>query len=184
MSYNFTSFTQKVDQTLQHIQADLGNLRTGRASVQLVDTLKVEAYGTWMTLQELASISLPDSHLILIKPYDRSVLEAIEKAISKSDLNLQPIVDKDTIKLAIPPLTEERRKELVKVLYQKLESGRVMLRNVRTDTKKEIESQKGEDGISEDDIRADLEELEKRTKVGLEKIEQLGKDKEQELMTV
>lgn len=173
-----------MDQALAHVQADLGNLRTGRASVQLVDTLKVEAYGTWMNLLELASINLPDSHLIVIKPYDRSILEAIEKAISKSDLNLQPIVDKDSVKLAIPSLTEERRKELVKILHQKLENGRVMVRNVRTETKKEIEQQKGSEGISEDDIHSEIEELEKRTKVILEKLEKMGEDKERELMTV
>lgn len=184
MSYTFTSFNQRVTQTLEHIVNDLGSLRTGRGSVQLVDKLKVEAYGTWMDLQELATITLPEPHLILIKPYDPSLVQAIEKAVAKSDLNLRAVPDQGTVKLPIPPLTEERRKELVKVLYQKLEDGRVMVRNVRLDAKKEIEAQKGQEGISEDDVRADIEELDRLNKAALEKIDLLGKDKEKELMTV
>ncbi len=183
MSYSFANLQLNLEQALEHSRADFNSLRTGRASVGLVDTIRVEAYGSMMQLLELASISLSDQ-LIVIKPYDRSLLENIEKAISKSDIHIQPVVDKDVVKLVIPSLTEDRRLEMVKMLHQKIEAGKIMIRGVRTDAKKEIEALKGQDGVSEDDIHADIDTLEQHIKTGLEKLEKMGEQKEKELLTV
>jgi ribosome recycling factor len=184
MSYNFQLFSQRADKTIDFIRTDLSSLRTGRASVQMLDIVNVEAYGTKMKVNELANISVPDPGLLIISPWDKSLLGTIEKAIAVSGLNLHPIVDKDLIRIVVPSLTEERRKELVKLLSQKIEAGRVMLRNVRAEVKKEIEKQKDDGGVSEDAITLELETLEKKIKEYMEKIETISKDKEKELMTV
>jgi ribosome recycling factor len=184
MAYDFNQFVVKADKTLDHIRNDISSLRTGRASAQMLDMVNVEAYGTQMKINELANVSVPDPTLLVISPWDKSVLGAIEKAINVSGLNLHPVVDGQIVRIAVPPLTEERRKEMVKLLFQKIESGRVMLRNVRGDVKKEIEKLKDTSGVSEDDIKADLEELDKRVKDYMDKIEKLSADKEADLMKV
>src|SRR5260221_10242111 len=111
MSFDFQQFTQKADKTLQHIREDIALLRTGRASTQLLDPVSVEAYGTMMRVHELANLSAPDPTLLVIAPWDKSVLGNIEKAIMSSGLNVQPVVDGDIIRIAVPPLTEERSEE-------------------------------------------------------------------------
>ncbi len=184
MAYDFSFFTQKADKTLQHIQQDIGTLRTGRASVQMMDPVSVEAYGTHMKVNEVANISAPDPGMLVISPWDKSLLGTIEKAISISGLNIHPVVDGDIIRIVVPPLTEERRKEMVKLLHQKIESGRVMMRNVRAEIKKEIDGQKDTAGVSEDTMKLDLQELEKQNKHYMDLIDQLAQDKEKELMTV
>ena len=183
MSYNFATFTQKADHTLQHLLEDIGTLRTGRATIQLLDPVVVEAYGTQMHINELANVSVPDPTLITITPWDKSVLGAMEKAIASSPLNIHPVVDGDMIRISIPPLTEERRKEMVKLLSQKIENGRVMLRNVRGDARKEIEKMEGP-GVSEDSIKTDLAELDKRVKQCMDQIDKMASEKEKELMKV
>ncbi|MBW7944640.1 ribosome recycling factor [Patescibacteria group bacterium] len=184
MSYQFVQFSQRADKTLDFIRGDVAQLRTGRASAQMLDIVSVEAYGTRMKVNELANISVPDPGMLVVTPWDKSLLPTIEKAIASSGLNLHPVVDGTIIRIVVPPLTEERRKELVKLLHQKIEAGRVMMRSVRTDAKKEIEDQEGQAGVSEDMIKADLETLEKKVKEYMEKIDALSADKEKELMTV
>ncbi len=184
MAFDFQQLTQKADKTLQHIREDINTLRTGRASAQLLDPVSVEAYGTTMRVHELANVSAPDPSLLTISPWDKSLLSVLEKAISISGLNLHPIVDGDMIRIAVPALTEERRKEMVKLLGQKIQNGHVMLRNVRGDIKKEIDKQKDQTGISEDDIKSDLIELDKQIKEYAAKIDQMSSEKEKELMTV
>lgn len=184
MAYDFNQFTAKAVKTLDHITVDVGTLRTGRASSQMLDSVKVEAYGTMMKIQEVANVSAPDPTLIVVSPWDKSLMSAIEKAIAISGLNLHPIVDKDVIRIAVPPLTEERRKEMVKLLQQKIESGRVMLRNVRGEVRKEIEKMKEAGGVSEDQIKADLQKLDDQVKVFMSKIDTLLAEKEKELLTV
>lgn len=184
MSFDFSSFQQDAQKALEHIAQDINQLRTGRASAQMLDPVLVEAYGTRMKLHEVASISVPDTSLILISPWDKSILGSVEKAIASAGLNLNPVVDGQTIRIAVPALTEDRRKEMVKMLHQKLEAGRVMLRSIRTDFKKEIDKQKGQPGISEDMVEADLEQLESEVKKFFTKLEDLGQRKEQELMTI
>lgn len=184
MSYDFSGFQAKAQSTLQHIQADIGTLRTGRASVQLLDPVMVEAYGTRMKLNEVANVAAPDPTLLTISPWDKSLVSTIEKAITISGLNLQPVVDGQMIRVPVPPLTEERRKEMVKLLQQKIESGRVMMRNVRGDARKEIEDMQGQPGVSEDSIKADLEQLDKKMKTLMDQIDSLLQDKTADLMKV
>lgn len=184
MAYDFQEFVQKADKTLQHIKEDISTLRTGRANTQILDPILVEAYGTMMHVHELANLSAPDPSLLMISPWDKSILGNIEKAIAASALNLHPVVDGSIIRIAIPPLTEERRKEMVKLLGQKIQNGHVMLRNVRGDIRKEIEKLTDQAGVSEDNIQADLADLDRRVKDYTTKIDQLAAEKEKELLTV
>lgn len=172
---------QKVEEV---VKRDLSTVRTGRAKPSLVEEVRVEVYGTVMTLKELATISAPDPSLILIAPWDRSLTGAIAAGVQKAELNLQPVVDGETVKIAIPALTEERRLELVKLVHTKLESGRVMLRQVRGEIKDEIESEEGQPGVSEDDIKGSLTRMQELVDKWGERLEQLGKEKEQELLTM
>ncbi len=174
----------RLDQTIEVVKKDLSSVRTGRAKPSLVEDVKVEAYGTLMTIKELATISAPDTTLIVIAPWDRGLVGAISSGIQKSGLNIQPITDSETVKISIPALTEERRLELVKLVHQKLESAKVMIRGVRTEIKEEIEAQEGEAGISEDSIKMWLESMQKTIDQYMLKIDEIGKEKEKELMTL
>ncbi|MCL4208316.1 ribosome recycling factor [Patescibacteria group bacterium] len=182
--YNFSDVTQKFEKTIAHLQQELGSLRTGKATPSLLDSVLVDAYGTKMRVNELANVSAPDPNMLIVSPWDKSLLETLEKSIASASLNLNPIVDGDMIRIVVPALTEERRKEMVKVLHQKIEGGKVMLRNIRTDAKKEIEDQDGSEGVSEDDIKAEIEELDKMVKEYMVKLDELAKKKETDLMTV
>lgn len=174
----------RLDQTIEVVKKDLSSVRTGRAKPSLVEDVKVEAYGTIMTIKELATISVPDTTLIVIAPWDKGLVASIASGIQKSGLNIQPIVDSDTVKISLPAPTEERRLELVKLVHQKMESAKVMIRQVRTEIKEEIEAQEGESGISEDSIKSWLESMQKTVDQYMGKIEDFGKDKEKELMTL
>lgn len=184
MSFDFTNYQHKANKAVTHVQSDVATLRTGKATIQLLDPVSVDVYGTEMKVQELANVSVPDPNLLVIKPWDQTILEDLEKAIASAGLNLNPVVDGDLIRIVIPPLTEDRRKEMVKQLYQKVESGRVMMRSIRTDAKKEIENQEGESNISKDDIHRDLTKLNDLTQEQMDVLEELLARKEQELMTV
>lgn len=184
MPYSFTTVTDKLDKALEHVRRDIATLRTGRATTQMLDPVMVEAYGARMKINEVASVQAPDPTLLVVSPWDKSLLEAVEKGIASADLNLNPVVDGDVIRIAISPLTEEKRKEMVKSLAKKIEAGRVMLRTIRTDAKKEIEAQDGTDGISEDDIAQDVDSLETVIKEYNAKLDDIYASKEKDLMTV
>jgi len=184
MSFQPSTFNQLADKAIEHVKKDLATLRTGKATTQMLDPIRVEVYGSEMKIAELANASAPDPSLLVIKPWDSSILSNLEKAIASSGLNLNPVVDGDIIRIAIAPLTEERRKEMVKLLYQKVESGRVMIRSIRTDVKQNIENQDGEANVSEDDVRRDLKELDKLTQLKIDEIDELAKYKEKDLMTI
>jgi ribosome recycling factor len=174
----------RFQKTIEHIAADIATLRTGRASSQILDPVVVEAYGGKMKINEVANVAAPDPTLLVITPWDKSLMGAIEKAVQISGLNLQPIIAGDIIRIPVPALTEERRKEMVKLLQQKIESGKVMLRNVRSEAKREIEDLKGDAGVSEDDITREVEELEKDFQTFIDKIDAMAKDKEKDLMSI
>ncbi len=178
------NLTDRLGHTLEVVKKDLSSVRTGRAKSSLVEDVKVEAYGTLMTLKELATITAPDTTLIVIAPWDKGLVSAISSGIQKSGLNIQPIVDGDLVKISIPALTQERRLELVKQVHQKIESGKVMIRGVRAETKESIESQEGGAGISEDSIKTWLESMQKIVDDFMSKLDELGKEKEKELMTL
>lgn len=174
----------QLSQILALVEDDLKGVKTGRAKPSLIEDLKVLAYNTSMSLKELASISAPDPQSLLVSPWDKTVLEAVEKAINTSDLGLHGVVDNDLVRINIPPLTEETRKELVKLVMQKIESGRKLIRQSRNEIKKEIEDLEGQPGVSEDDIKTWLEEMQKLVDEINEKLEQMGQNKEKELMTI
>ncbi len=174
----------RLDGAIEVVKKDLSSIRTGRAKPSLVENIKVEAYGTYMELRELASITAADTTLIVISPWDKSLINAIANGIRKAELNVNPVVDGETVKIAIAPLSQERREELVKMTHQKLEAGRVLIRQVRGEVKDEIEKLEDESGVSEDDIKRWLLEMQKQVDLYMDKIDNLGKEKESELMTL
>lgn len=182
MAFDFSALTQKYDQIITLVSDDLKQIKTGRAKPSLVEDLQAEAYGTWMPLKELASISAPDAQMISIQPWDQSVIEPIEKALQKNGFNAT--VDGQQIRVIIPTLTGERRQEMIKQVAQHVESGKQMLRSERVEGKRDIEAQKGQQGISEDDVSADLEQLDKLTHEYTQKLEDLGQTKKTELETI
>jgi len=148
---------------IEALERDMAAIRTGRAATALVERIQVEYYGTQTPLNQLASISVPEAHLIVIQPWDRSALGAIEKAILKSEVGLTPNVDGTVVRLAIPALTEERRKDLVKVLHKKVEEGRVEIRTLRRHTHEEMRSKEKSSGVSADDVKRLEVQLQKLT---------------------
>jgi len=184
MSIQTQDYRHRFAKAISYLQEEFASLRTGRASVQLLDSVRVEAYGSSMSLMEVANVSTPDSQLIVVKPWDKSLLGAIEKGIQLAQLNLNPIVDRELVRIPVPPLTAERRQEMVKTLHQKAEEGRVMLRQIRADVRKDIEKQEGSVGISEDDIEAEFKELDNLVKEFMLKVDELVASKEKELLSI
>ena len=177
---------KQLSEILALVADDLKGVKTGRAKPSLIEDVKiyVESYGSSLTLKELASITAPDPHSLIISPWDKTILKAIEKEIAAANLNLAPVIDNDIIRVKIPPLTEETRKELVKLVWQKIESGKKMMRQARNEAKSAIEEAKDKPGVSEDDIRRWLDQLQEKVDQYMEKITVLGQTKEKELMTV
>ena len=174
----------KMDAAVEHTQAQFGTVRTGRASPALVERITVEYYGAPVPLQQLASISVPEARQLLIKPHDRTTLEGIEKAIRDSDLGVNPSNDGIAIRLSLPQLTEERRKEYVKVVKTMAEDGRIVLRNVRRDARKTMEAEEKAGDISEDDLERAEKEIEKFTGEHVDRIDAAVARKETELLEV
>jgi ribosome recycling factor len=169
---------------LQALEEDLAGIRTGRANPALVEKLPVEYYGAPTPLQQLASIGVPEPRQLLIRPFDPSTVRDIERAILASDLGLTPNSDGKTIRLNLPPLTEERRRELVKIVKNRVEEARVAIRNVRRDSIKDLREFEDEKLISEDDLKRGEEELQKITDGFIEEVNQTGERKETEIMEV
>lgn len=179
-----TLLRQKFEKVMELIKEDMATVRVGRAKPDLVENLPVLAYGGKMRLVELATIQAPDTNMILITPYDKSVIRDIEKAISDSEMQLSGAVSGDSIRIVIPPLTQERRMDFVKLLKQKTESGKVMLRQARQDVKEKVDALKEQKTVSEDDIFMLHEQLDKITGEYNEKVEQMSRGKEEEIMAV
>lgn len=171
---------------LDVVLGDLSTVKTGRAKPDLILHLpvRVESYGSTLTLQELASVSTPDPQTLVISPWDKSVIDDIEKGIAKSDLGLNPILDGDIIRIVIPPLTQERRQDYVKLIEKKVEAGKALLREERQRIKKEIDHQAGSPGVSEDDIFKAVEELDKKTHEWEAKIHDAGETKKREVQAI
>lgn len=181
----FSQVRKDMEEVLKLVTQDLAMIKTGRAKPSLIENVKVEAYpGQHLTVKELANIITPDPHLLVVQPWDESILDKLEKALSESEMHLNPVVDKNLIRISIPPLTAERRDELVKLVNQRIESGKQMLRDVRQSAKSDIEDQKGEPGVSEDDIFSWLEELQKITDGFNSKLDAIFEAKEQELREI
>jgi ribosome recycling factor len=169
---------------IQSLEDDLAGIRTGRASPALLEKLSVDYFGSPTPLIQLATISVPEPRALLVRPFDPSSLKTVERAILASDLGLTPNNDGKAIRLNLPPLTEERRRELVKVVNNRLEEARVAIRNVRRDLKKDLEDFQKEKLISEDDQKRGEEELQKVTDRFVQEVEKVGQRKEQEIMEV
>ena len=172
----------KMDSAADHVANEFSTVRTGRANPQLLHRITVDYYGTPTPLQQLASIAVPEPRLLVVQPFDKSTVTDIERSIQNSDLGLNPSNDGNVIRIAFPTLTEERRKELIKVVHRMAEDGRVSIRNVRRHLKSEMETLHGE--ISDDDIRRGEDELQHLTDKWVEKIDTLMGNKEEELLEV
>jgi len=185
MSSETLSATEhKMVRAVEVLGRDLQGIRTGRASTAIVDHILVEAYGSPMAINQLAGISVPEAHQIVITPWDRGVLGAIEKAIMKSDIGLVPNVDGSVIRLNIPPLTEERRKDLVKQIHKRMEECRVEIRNLRRDAADQLKRDEHAGTLGEDDLRREMEQLQRITDKHVGDVDHVGAAKELEIMEV
>jgi len=176
--------THKMDQAVAHLKDDLAGVRTGRAAPAVINRVTVEYYGTPVPLNQLAGVSVPEPRLLLIQPFDKSAISSIERAIMQSDLGITPSNDGNVIRLAFPPLTEERRKELVKQVHHRAEESRVAVRNVRRHAKEEMEKLERDASISQDDLIRAEKELQKLTDRFVTEVDEIQGHKEQELMEV
>jgi ribosome recycling factor len=180
----FADAEHRMRGAVEALQRELQTLRTGRASPTLVERLPVEYYGTATPLQNIAAIHATDARTLTIQPWDRKVLNDIEKAIQKSDLGLNPNNDGQVIRIVVPALTEERRKELVKVLHKKVDESKVAVRNIRRDAHDHLRDQEKRKEISADDLKRDTDRLQKLTDRYIVELEKVGSAKEQEILSV
>jgi ribosome recycling factor len=178
------SIDARMSDAVEAMDRDFNHIRTGRASTSLVDRVHVDYYGTSMTLNQLASISVPEATTVLIQPWDRNALQPIERAIMKSDLGITPNVDGMLIRLNIPPLTEERRRDLVKLVHKRMEEARVEIRNHRRDAVDGIKKREKDGQIGADEAHRELEAVEKSTHRWIDEVDRVGKAKEQEVLEV
>ena len=176
--------TEKMEGQVEHLRHEFTGLRTGRASVALLDQVKVDYYGTPTALKQVATLATPESRLITVQPFEKSLMKDIEKAIMASGLGLTPTNDGKLIRLPIPPLTEERRKDLVKVAKRLTEEVRVHIRNIRRDALEDIKKAQKDTGLSEDDAKKAHDEIQKLTDAYMVKVEELLKKKEAEITEI
>jgi ribosome recycling factor len=175
---------QKMARAVEAMERDFQGVRTGRASTALVERITVDYYGTQTPLNQLAGISVPEPHQIVIQPWDRGVLGAIEKAITKSDIGITPNVDGTVVRLNIPPLTEERRKDLVKIVHKRMEEARVEIRNIRRDANDHLKKEDREGAVGADEAHRQVDILQKTTDRHIAEVDRRGTAKEQEVLEV
>ncbi len=175
---------RKMDRAIEALQRDLNTLRTGRATPSLIENVSVEYYGTPTPLKQIASISAPDARAIMVQPWDKQSLRDIERALLRSEMGFNPSNDGNNITVPIPPLTQERRQELVRLLKRKLEDGKVSVRNVRRDGQDTLRKMERDKAISQDQNRRAQDQLQKATDNHTKLIDQVGSDKEAEIMQV
>lgn len=174
----------RMEKTLQALRRELASLRAGRAAPSLLDKIEVEYYGTMTPLNQLSNISAPEPRLLVIQPWDKSAISAIEKALQKSELGITPTNDGDVIRINIPPLTEERRAELVRVVKKTGEEAKVSIRNIRRDANDEYKKMEKSGDLSEDEARRYQEEIQKLTDDFVKQIDEAVTSKEKDIMTV
>ena len=180
----FNQLKTRMEKAVDDFRREMAAVRTGRASVHMLDGVQVEAYGTQMKLNEVCTVHTPEAQLITVQPFDPSTLGAIEKAIRSADLGLNPMNDGKLIRVPVPALTEERRKDMVKHLHKFLEEHRTAIRNVRRDGNDAIKKAMKDKKITEDEEKRALDDLQKLTDDEIKKMEELSKGKEKEVMTV
>ena len=175
---------RRMQKAIEALKQDLTAIRTGRASSALVDRITVDYYGTPTPISQVATISVPEARLLVIQPWDRKQLADIEKAIQKSDLGINPSNDGQVIRLAIPPLNEERRRDMVKTVHKKLDEHKVAIRNVRRDAHDKLRDREKKKEISEDELKRSTDRLQKLTDRFVDEMDKIGKSKEQEILEV
>jgi len=178
----YSETRERMGKSIDALENELKRVRTGRASLNILDGIRVDYYGTQTPLNQMASLSVPESRLIVIQPWDATVIKDIEKALLKSDLGLTPSSDGKLIRLAIPPLTEERRKELVKVISKMCEDYKVAVRNIRRDSNEFLKMAKKEGDISEDDLFKGQDKVQEITDEFVKRIDEIFKEKEKEIL--
>ncbi|MDQ3022858.1 MAG: ribosome recycling factor [bacterium] len=177
-----TEADHRMEQSIHAVERELGHLRAGRASTSLVDYIKVDAYGSEMPLNQLATLSTPDATTIVIAPFDKGQLNAIDKALRLSELNLTPNNDGVVLRITIPAPTEDRRKDLIKLVHKHGEEGRVAIRNVRRDANEHIKKLEKDKAVGQDEMRSALEEMDKHVDKHIAQLDGLLKDKEKEIL--
>ena len=178
----FKEFKEQMNKSIEALHRDLNRIRTGRASLSLLDSIKVDYYGTLTPLNQIATLSVPESRLMTIQPWDTNIIGDIEKAIQKSELGLNPINDGKIIRISIPSLSEERRKELVKVVKKTIEDCKISLRNHRRDINEKLKEMKNEKEISEDEYFKKHDEIQKITDEFVSQCNKISDDKEKEII--
>ncbi len=180
----FTEAERRMQKAIEALKQDLSAIRTGRANSALLDRVLVDYYGTPTPINQVATISVPEARLMVIQPWDRKMLTDIEKAIQKSDLGINPNNDGLVIRLNIPPMNEERRRDMVKTLHKRVDEHKVALRNIRRDVQDKLRDREKKKEVSEDELRRSTERLQKLTDHYIEDMEKVSKSKEQEILEV
>ncbi|MBB4635775.1 ribosome recycling factor [Longimicrobium terrae] len=175
---------QRMESAIEALRRDFQSVRTGKANPALLDSVRVEAYGNLMPLNQVGTVSAPEPRMLTIQPWDKTQIKAIEKALRESDLGLNPSNDGNLVRIPIPALTEDRRREFVKMLHKMAEEARVAVRQVRKDANDEVKARQKDDGLSEDDIRREQGDVQKLTDQYVAKVEEMVKAKEAEVMEV
>ena len=182
--FNEKNFSNKMDKSIQALKKDISTLRTGRANISMLDTIKVDVYGQLMPIGQLATVSVPEARLISIQVWDKANINLIESAIQKSELGINPQTDGQMIRLRIPDLTEERRKELIKVLKNMGEKGKISIRNIRREANEELKKKLKDKIISEDQNKNFEKNIQKLTDTNIENIEKILNGKEKEIIQI
>ena len=182
--FNENSYSIKMDKSIQSLKKDISTLRTGRANTSMLDTIKVDVYGQLMPIEQLATISVPEARLISIQVWDKTNIQLIDSAIQKSELGINPQTDGQIIRLRIPDLTEERRKDLIKILKNMGEKGKIAIRNIRREGNEELKKKLKEKSISEDDNKNFEKNIQKLTDLNIENIDKILTEKEKEISQI
>ena len=182
--FNEKNYSNKMDKSIQSLKKDISTLRTGRANVNMLDTIKIDVYGQLMPIEQLGTVSVPEARLISIQVWDKSNISTIESAIQKSELGINPQIDGQIIRLRIPDLTEERRKDLIKILKNMGEKSKIAVRNIRREANEELKKKLKEKSISEDDNKNFEKNIQKLTDINIENIEKILSEKEKEISQI
>jgi len=184
IEFNEKNYSSKMDKTIQSLKKDIATLRTGRANINMLDTIKVDVYGQLMPIDQLATVSVPEARLISIQVWDKANTTLIDSAIQKSELGINPQIDGQIIRLRIPDLTEERRKDLIKVLKNMGEKSKVSIRNIRREANEDLKKKLKEKNITEDDNKNFEKNIQKLTDTNIENIEKILTQKEKEISQI
>ena len=182
--FNQNNYSSKMEKSIISFKKDISTLRTGRANTSMLNTIKVDCYGQIMPIEQLGTVGVPEARLISIQVWDKSNISVVESAIQKSDLGINPQVDGQIIRLRIPDLTEERRKDLIKILKNMGEKGKVSIRNIRREANEELKKKLKDKNISEDQYKNFEKVIQKLTDANIEKIEKIASDKEKEIIQI